>query len=222
VLSDHPLVVFSGNIQGRHIRETGPKGCVLVTVDDRGRPEPVFKALDVIRWSVANVNAAGAASGYEAVDRTCERITQLVDQNEGVPLVVRVIIAGETGAHSELAADSERWSNEIRSAVIDSSGERVWVEKVTFKTHLPASEEPAKIADGALGELSRLFAELASDRRLLDALADELHDLAKKLPREFKDVAGDIQLDNPEWLAGVIELVRPMLIQRLVRSGDSR
>jgi DNA repair exonuclease SbcCD nuclease subunit len=222
LLSDNPPVVFSGNIQGRHIRETGPKGCVLVTVDDRGRPEPVFKPLDVIRWFVADVNAVGAGSGFEAVDRTCERITQLVDENEGVPLVVRVIIAGETGAHSELAADPERWSNEIRSAVIDSSGERVWIEKVKFRTRLPGAEEPAKIADGALGELLRLFDELSSDRGQLNELADELQDLAKKLPREFKDAAGDIQLDNPDWLEGVLEMVRPMLIRRLVRSGDSQ
>jgi len=220
VLSDHPPVVFSGNIQGRHIRETGPKGCVLVSVDDRGRAEPVFKPLDVIRWIVADVNAAGVESGYEAVDRTCERITRLVEENAGVPLVVRVIITGETGAHSELGADAERWINEIRSAVIDSSGERVWIEKVKIRTRLPGAEEPATIADGALGELLRLFEELSSDRTMMNELADELQDLAKKLPREFKEGAGDIRLEDPEWLAGVLELVRPMLIRRLVRSGD--
>ena len=221
VLSEDPPVVFSGNIQGRHIRETGPKGCVLVTVDDRGRCEPVFKSLDVIRWIVADVNAAGAGSGYEVVDRTCERITQLVDENEGVPLVVRVIINGETGAHSELAADAERWSNEIRSAVIDCSAERVWVEKVNFLTRLTEVEEPARIADGALGELLRLFSELSSDRGQQIELTDELQDLSKKLPREFKDIAGDIQLDNPEWLVSVLEMVRPMLIRRLVHGRDS-
>ncbi|MBW2597058.1 MAG: DNA repair exonuclease, partial [Deltaproteobacteria bacterium] len=34
VLMDDPLIVFPGNIQGRHVQETGPKGCVLVSVDD--------------------------------------------------------------------------------------------------------------------------------------------------------------------------------------------
>ena len=28
------VIVFPGNIQGRHVRESGPKGCLLVTVDD--------------------------------------------------------------------------------------------------------------------------------------------------------------------------------------------
>jgi DNA repair protein SbcD/Mre11 len=32
VIEKYPPIVFSGNIQGRHPRETGPKGCVMVTV----------------------------------------------------------------------------------------------------------------------------------------------------------------------------------------------
>src|SRR5690606_10500725 len=45
-----PPIVFPGNLQGRHIRETGPKGCTLVTVDDRGRASCEFRPLDVLRW----------------------------------------------------------------------------------------------------------------------------------------------------------------------------
>ena len=33
-VSQDPWIVFPGNIQGRHIRESGPKGCTLVTVDN--------------------------------------------------------------------------------------------------------------------------------------------------------------------------------------------
>ena len=65
---DDPLVVFPGNIQGRHVKKTGPKGCVLVSVDDSGRPELEFKTLDVIRWVILNVDTSGADSGYEVVD----------------------------------------------------------------------------------------------------------------------------------------------------------
>ena len=34
ILSRDPWIVFPGNLQGRHIRETGPKGAALVTVTD--------------------------------------------------------------------------------------------------------------------------------------------------------------------------------------------
>ena len=33
-VSENPWIVFSGCIQGRHIQESGAKGCVLVTVED--------------------------------------------------------------------------------------------------------------------------------------------------------------------------------------------
>ena len=33
VLNERPHVVFPGNLQGRHVRETGPKGACLVTVE---------------------------------------------------------------------------------------------------------------------------------------------------------------------------------------------
>ncbi|MEZ6149369.1 MAG: hypothetical protein R3C09_04535 [Pirellulaceae bacterium] len=42
VLCQEPFVAFSGNIQGRHIRESGPKGCYVVTVHDDRRLEPDF------------------------------------------------------------------------------------------------------------------------------------------------------------------------------------
>lgn len=35
VLAERPWIVFPGNLQGRHSRETGPKGCTLVTIEDR-------------------------------------------------------------------------------------------------------------------------------------------------------------------------------------------
>lgn len=44
-----PVVAFSGNLQGRRIREAGAKGCWLVTVDDsqtaREQPMTIPKSL---------------------------------------------------------------------------------------------------------------------------------------------------------------------------------
>jgi exonuclease SbcD len=221
VLMDDPLVVFPGNIQGRHVRETGPKGCVLVSVDDSGRPELEFKPLDVIRWVIVNVDTSGAGSGYEVVDRFIKHLEASLDENEGLPLVTRVVIKGNTQAHGELASDTERWTNEIRSAALDTSGGQVWVEKVKFCTKLPLSDKALKSADGAIGELVHLFDELHSDPNRLHDLADELADLEKKVPRELKEGADGMKFDDPKWLGSLLDQVRPMLIQRLIRKEGS-
>ncbi len=59
-VQDDPPIVFPGNIQGRHIREAGVKGCQLVSVDDRGRPALEFVPLDVFRWHELTISAQGA------------------------------------------------------------------------------------------------------------------------------------------------------------------
>jgi len=58
VLSDDPLIIFPGNTQGRNIRETGAKGCMLVAVDEKGRPTADFRPLDVIRWIKVAIDAS--------------------------------------------------------------------------------------------------------------------------------------------------------------------
>jgi exonuclease SbcD len=222
ILSDDPWIVFSGNTQGRHVRETGPKGCVLVTVDDKGRPEMEFKSLDVIRWEILTVDSNGAENGYTVMDRFCSGLETLLEKNAGRPLVVRVIIQGETPAHGELLANVDRWGNEIRAAALDTSGQRVWVEKIKFHTRLPTSMKDLQTGDGAMGELSRLFDEFSDHPDLLRELSSELTDLEKKLPKELKQDPDRIRFDDTKWLKSLLTQVRPMLIQRLMQKEGSR
>ena len=221
VLLDDPPILFPGNIQGRHVRETGPKGCVLVTVDDSDRPKIEFKPLDVIRWVIIEVDSNGAENGYVIIERFCNRLEKTLDENEGRPLVARVLIQGETTAHSELLANVDRWSNEIRGAALDTSGHRVWIEKIKFHTRLPASEKNLRTSDGAIGELVKLFEELADKPDLLRDLSDELIDLEKKIPKELKQGRDGIRFDDIDWLKSLLEQVRPMLIQGLMRKEGS-
>jgi DNA repair exonuclease SbcCD nuclease subunit len=218
-LLDDPLVVFSGCIQGRHIRETGPKGCLLVTVDDNGRPEPEFRPLDVIRWVIAEVDSSSAESAYEVVARFGQQLEKLMDENEGLPLVIRVVIKGETPGHSELLTDVEHWCNEIRSAAIDVGGGQVWVEKIKFDTTLPASQQDLQKGDGAIGELVSLFDEMSSNPDMVQALSDEFSDIEKKIPKELKADSDSLKFDDFDWLTGILKQVRPMLLQRLMHKG---
>ena len=222
ILLDNPPIVFSGCIQGRHIRETGPKGCVLVTVDDNGRPAPDFKPLDVIRWSIAEVDPSGAVSTYDVVDRIRRRLEELMNENEGIPLVVRVLVKGETPAHTELLTNVDQWRNETRSAAMDAGGGRIWLEKIKFHTSLPASEKDLQQSDGAIGELLTLFDEMAADPEALNLLSEEFIEIEKKIPQELKQGADNFNFNDPDWLGGMLKQVRPMLLQRLMRKGASK
>ena len=218
---EEPPIVFSGNLQGRHARETGPKGCMLVSVDDNSRVEVEFRPTDVVRWVATDVAAAGSESGYDIVDFFGRRLAELLDENEGLPLAVRVHIEGETQACDEVLADLEHWSNEIRSSALEIGSGRVWVEKVKFKLTAPASVKRLKHAEGAIDELLKLFDELAAEPESRVRLATELSDLEKKLPRELKEGADAVRFDDPDWLREMLDQVRPMLIRRLLKKGTS-
>ena len=55
-----PWIVFPGNLQGRHVRETGAKGAMLLTVEDGRLREPEFRPLDAVRWASLDLDAAGS------------------------------------------------------------------------------------------------------------------------------------------------------------------
>jgi hypothetical protein len=219
-LLEDPPVVFAGNTQGRHARETGPKGCFLVSVDGAGRPSLDFRPLDVVRWEAAHIDAAPAESAQAVVARFRESLVPLLERNPDLLTVVRVVLEGESAAHDELMSDCERWVNEIRAAAVDEAGDRAWVEKVRFDTRPPAAR--TEMAEGAVGELLALVAELGADPPALAGLSAELADLEKKLPREFKEAAEGWRPGDPDWLRGLLAEVKPLLLRRLVQDRGER
>lgn len=221
VLYEDPLVVFPGNTQGRHVRETGPKGCILVEVDSKGRAEPCFRPLDAARWFYEEIDAEEARTGYDVVDGVIARLEELLEENPGLPLVVRVGITGESKAHEELASDVERWTNEIRAAALEAGGGRVFLEKVRVLTRTPVAAGAGKTVSGPVRELLASLDEMVSDPEQLEALGRVLDDLERKLPREFKETEGAPAPDDPDWVRVVLEQVRPMLVRRLLYEEPS-
>ena len=213
VLIDDPPVVFAGNTQGRHARETGPKGCFLVTVGDTGRPALDFKPLDVVRWEAAAIDASGAESGYDLVDRFLEVLASHIERAPDLLNVLRVTVVGETPAHDEILSDPERWINEIRAAAVDQAGERAWIEKVLFNIRPPGE---ARKPEGAVAELLTLIDEWSDAPEVLRSLSADLVDLDKRLPREFKEASEDWRPHDPNRLRELLAEVKPILLRRLL------
>ena len=220
ILSHDPLIVFPGNTQGRNIRETGAKGCMLVTVDEKGRPSADFKSLDVIRWIRVPVDASGAGSGNGVVDLVSENMERILGENSGMPLIARVEIAGSSPAHTDLAAYRERWINDIKSVAVDISGDRIWIEKVKFRTTSPKDIETGAHAEGPIGELWRYLDKLRSDPEQLIEIGETLKEITRKLPREVMEDRKVISPEDPQWLAEQLDQVGAMLVRRLMRKED--
>ena len=102
ILSEVPLVAFPGNLQGRHIRETGPRGALMVTVEN-GKPTIERLFVDTIRWHRIEIDAGAANSLQDVVLLARDRLETLLREDaDGRPLAVRVIFTGRSRTHGEL------------------------------------------------------------------------------------------------------------------------
>lgn len=216
VLCDNPPIIFPGNIQGRHIRETGAKGCTLVTVDE-GRINLVeYRALDVLRWSLQDLDVTGLDSSEEVVDAVCSAVKAQMDDSDGRLLALRLRIFGLCRAHSELMLHTNRWVNEMRMAATDVSGGNVWIEKIRIQTQSRSSFDEMMKRDDAIGGLLRSIQQIGADDEEFLSILGEFQDFRRKLPPELQYGDEAIDLQDPELRSEIIEDVKQLLIARLL------
>ncbi|MCA9114422.1 MAG: DNA repair exonuclease [Planctomycetaceae bacterium] len=220
LLASDPVVAFPGNVQGRHMRETGPKGCLIVDVNDSHEVTREFVPLDVFRWEVCRLDATEVTSAEELVDVFGASLNQQLQGADGLPLAVRVLVEGPSEVHPELASTPEQWAFEIRSRAMsiapDDSSQPVWVEKVQFRTSIPASRDSSQEADGPLGELHQLIEELKQNPAGLEELTTELKTLQQKLKGVLlPDEVDEVFPTTPEQLQAALAAAGDMLLGRL-------
>jgi len=213
-VSTDPYIVFSGNTQGRHAKETGPKGATVVRFDEHAvtaRPEP----LDVVRWAHLRVDSAGAESLETVLGRVREQLTEAYEDAGGRLLAARVSLTGRSDAHGALWRGREQLDHEIRSCAHGLGA--AWIEKVAIATE-PAHTDQAGdgTADRGLivDELARTARELGADSQRLRTLI-EADPLWGRLPGEVRGEAGLLGAEDAQWrehlLDGAGELLMAML-----------
>ncbi|MGC5016340.1 metallophosphoesterase family protein [Streptosporangium sp. DT93] len=212
VVSQDPWIVFPGNLQGRSARETGPKGCTLVTIENLRVKSAVHHDLDVARWHHLRVDVSSATDADSALDLVR---TQLASLPGGRLRAARVSLTGRSSAHLQLWNDRPRFVNEIRS-LANEFGE-LWVEKVRIETRTP--DAPDEGATGLLTELRRTADALRADedalRRLITATP-----LYASLPGDARGQDG-IRPQDPQWLSRLGEDAMDLL-EAMLTEGRTR
>ncbi|NJB68952.1 DNA repair exonuclease SbcCD nuclease subunit [Desulfobaculum xiamenense] len=217
ILGTEPPVVYCGCLQGRHIRETGPKGCVRVDVDASGHAVHTFVPMDVMRWASVAVDATDAATTHDIAERFATALGDELRAAEGRPLAVRLTITGACAAHAELSADPDRTAALIRHAATDASAARAWVEKIILATSAPVDVAALRSSNTPQGELLRYLDRLESGDENFDDLGFDIADLRTKLP-----AAIDLpDTSDPAVRSALVRDARELLLARIVaHSGD--
>ena len=227
VVCEDPWIVFPGNLQGRHVRETGPKGATLVTVREGRITAVEHRTLDVVRWARVLVDAAPAADATAVLAQVREALAAALQAAGDRLLAVRVEITGASAAHGELARDPAHWQAQIQATALDLPGE-IWLEQLRLGTQAPAPpgqpggalNGPPDGRDDPVADLVRGLAELADDPQALAELTGEFRELVAKLPRDYRQAPEALDLEDPDTLAALIGEVQDLLLARLLDRGE--
>jgi DNA repair exonuclease SbcCD nuclease subunit len=218
VVSTEPWIVFAGNLQGRHIRETGPKGASLVTVVEGEVVSAEHLELDVVRWANCDVDVSQVNSFEEVIAEISEVLDKRVIDASGRLVAARVNVIGTSRLHTELWKRSEQLDIEVRGLGV-ARGD-LWVEKVVLGTHNFVN------ADGELVEAVRARArQLQEDPGEFAALVSEFTDLRNKLPAELRahglNDADSVAPTSASHLRGTLESAADLISSLLSEAGAS-
>lgn len=220
VVAEDPWILFPGNIQGRHVKETGPKGASLVTVDDSHVIKVEERELDVVRWSTCLVDLSECETP-DSVYRSIRTALELErDESDGRTLIIRLILAGQSPVHAQLFERTEQWIEEFRG-IAASLGE-VWLEQVKFRTSRKVKLEEIIGEDTPVAGLIRSIEDLRFDEERLTDLVPEIAVLKSKLPSEIFDIEEPFLDTAPENQQELRTEIQEILISRLLTQGNER
>ncbi|MEM6672836.1 MAG: metallophosphoesterase [Planctomycetota bacterium] len=212
VVAADPYIVFPGNLQGRHVRETGPKGATLVHVERGAVARLEELALDVVRWDRIVVDVEGAGDEAEILRRVDDSLGRSTVTADGRTVAARVVLVGATELDAALRVHRERIVAEVRAAAQRVDGD-AWVERVVLDTRPPEEREAAADIAG----LARRIEGATLDDEALARMAAELGTLADRLPSSARETVDPRDVDA---LRGLTEAARLDLAAMLASARE--
>jgi DNA repair exonuclease SbcCD nuclease subunit len=210
-LAHDPWVVFSGNIQGRSVRECGPRGCYLVDVDDRGGVTLGFEPLDVVRWEVLRLSAGDDTTVDDLEEMAQRAIGRAAAEAGDRTLALRFEFEGHGPAWSRVAADIAGWRARLRALAGDASVP-VHVEKLELIPQRAAPAAPA-IEAGPAGELRALVNRFLDDPALLEELRQTFGELKTRLETVVRVGEECVDPQDPDLLRKSLYSIEPLLMK---------
>jgi exonuclease SbcD len=212
-------IAFPGNLQGRHIRETGARGALLVQADGTQTTSVERLLVDVLRWQHLQVDVTGAATLQDAVVAVGRAMAALLDAPDSDrPCALRVSLHGSCAAHGELFGQEQQLREEVKAQALALDSARLWIEKVRLETTAPLDAAAIAARSDAVADLQQLLSGAGSDAALLEALQADLQPLLNKLPKEVLAAAPQLEALRAGDVAALLEAATPALLEQVAKA----
>jgi DNA repair exonuclease SbcCD nuclease subunit len=215
VLKDgHPFIAYPGTTQGRHIRETGPRGCLLVQVSGSGEVSARFEPVDAARWfshelHIDDLETEGDL--VEALEGVCEETRNEAQER---PAIIRISLRGRGPLHSVLRRGQvvEDLTERLREIGMESKPQ-VWIEQILVNTSTAIDLDSRRQSADFLGEVLRVIEGFRLE-------PEQLHELVCEL---YQDRRGRRFLETPAEsdLLEVLDEVESLCLDELVEEESS-
>jgi len=208
----YPVVVYSGNPQGRHIKEAGPRGCYLVTVDTKNKISKEFIETDTIRWYVEDISIEGMESEEDLILQIRECIDTILDGADGRSVICRFILTGRGPLHRTLT--KEGIIDDILQYLREDENlgsQFVWVERLVNNTSMPIERSILLERKDFVGDIVRIVDEICQDEESLESLKTSLEPLFKSA--KGRKVIKDI---DKEELMGLVHRAEVLLLDNIM------
>ena len=185
-LSAEPYIAYSGNAQGLHINEPGPRGCLRVTASPQAggtfacREE--FVRLGPVQWARVQVDLDNVADLNEVESRTTRALEQAAESTDPGcdALITRVVLRGRTPLDAALRDTANQEDLAERLAHLQTATPSVWLKDMQAETSPAIDRAQYLQREDLLGEALRL-----SDRKAQSGEA--LHDVAAPALKQLYD-----------------------------------
>ena len=215
---ERPYIVYSGVLQGRHIRETGPKGAFAVSVEGGVVSDVAPFQVDLVRWAVVEADAGECASVEDLADTIRNSLEQAVAaQADGRLLACRIQLSGQTDSHAVALASADRLLAEARSAAEGLGEGRAWIEQLEIDTEPRESQLEDTDAAEAFGDVG----QARNDEDLLARFREDVGQFVSRLPHEVRNDSDDplVQAAATGDYGRLVELASPYALARLMGHG---
>lgn len=220
VLCQKPWIVFPGNPQGRHARETGAKSCALVTAENGRITQVETREVAVARWLQCQISAEAITRPDDLLTEFQRWLESAISGADDRLLAVRLLVNGPCPAHGQLLVRSEQLMAECRQLANDLGNGRIWLEKIKVETRPGAATTELGLGSTPLDDLLRYTRALPDNPDQLKSLAQCLETLDRKLPLELRQGPEGLDLQNPQTLAALVPQAESLLLA-MVQNPES-
>ncbi|OIK12376.1 DNA repair exonuclease [Bacillus sp. MUM 116] len=203
VLSEHPPILYPGNLQGRNKKEKGPKGFYHVTLNGSEANLDFVETSDIV-WEEAVIDASSAENFHQILQLCQTTINGFRKENSGTLLTLFL-----ENVNLEDAKEQKSINNELLELLLDEEKEEksfVWIVELIVLENIHVDKEHLKAEANFYAELFHTVEDYGAIEETLAPLYDH------RLGRKYLSVLTDF--DQRE----LVEKAEKLLINLLYKS----